>query len=172
MTRSVCARERFAVGCGKKARDKSSGRNYVWRLLKLRPRSELELRGKLKFKNFEAALIDELVRYFKENGYINDREFANFWIEGRLSKPLGFKAIQRELELKGVSDELIRELISLKKKEVNEVCLARELTQRQFNKLKERKEPAEKIKPKLYGYLTRRGFSRETIAKVMDMPEI
>lgn len=159
-----------AVCCGKKGRDKSAGRNYVWRLLKLRPRSELELRDKLKLKNFEAALIDELTAYFKEKGCINDREFAVFWIEGRLSKPLGFKAIQRELELKGVSDELIQELISLKKKEVDEVSLARELTQRQFNKLKERKEPAEKIKPKLYGYLARRGFSRETISEII--PEL
>ena len=149
-----------------------AGRNYVWRLLKLRLRTEFEIRDKLKFKNFSAALIDELIAYFKEKGHINDRKFANFWIEGRLNKPLGFKAIERELESKGLSIELVQELISLKKKEVDEVSLARELTQRQFNKLKERKEPAEKIKPKLYGYLTRRGFSRETITQVIDMPEI
>ena len=144
-----------------------AGRNYVWRLLRLRPRSESELRNKLKLKNFAAALIDELIAYFKEKGHINDREFANFWIEGRLNKPLGFKAIERELESKGLSDELIQELISLKKKDVDEASLARELTQRQFNKLKERKEPAEKIKPKLYGYLTRRGFSAETISEII-----
>ena len=153
-------------------RDLPAGRNYVWRLLKLRLRTEFEIRDKLKFKNFSAALIDELIAYFKEKGHINDRKFANFWIEGRLNKPLGFKAIERELESKGLSIELVQELISLKKKEVDEVSLARELTQRQFNKLKERKEPAEKIKPKLYGYLTRRGFSRETITQVIDMPEI
>ena len=144
-----------------------AGRNYVWRLLRLRPRSESELRNKLKLKNFAAALIDDLIAYFKEKGHINDREFANFWIEGRLNKPLGFKAIERELESKGLSDELIQELISLKKKDVDEASLARELTQRQFNKLKERKEPAEKIKPKLYGYLTRRGFSAETISEII-----
>ena len=144
-----------------------AGRNYVWRLLRLRPRSESELRNKLKLKNFAAALIDELIAYFKEKGHINDREFANLWIEGHLNKPLGFKAIERELESKGLSDELIQELISLKKKDVDEASLARELTQRQFNKLKERKEPAEKIKPKLYGYLTRRGFSAETISEII-----
>ena len=156
-----------AVCCGKKGRDLPAGRNYVRRLLKIRPRAELELREKLKLKNFETALIDELIAYFKEKGCINDREFANFWIEGRLNKPLGFKAITRELESKGLSDELVRELISLKKKEVNEVSLARELTQRQFNKLKEKKEPVEKIKPKLYGYLARRGFSCETISEII-----
>jgi len=148
-------------------RDLPAGRNYVWRLLKLRLRTEFEIRDKLKFKNFSAALIDELIAYFKEKGHINDRKFANFWIEGRLNKPLGFKAIERELESKGLSIELVQELISLKKKEVDEVSLARELTQRQFNKLKERKEPAEKIKPKLYGYLTRRGFSHETISEII-----
>ena len=148
-------------------RDLPAGRNYVWRLLKLRLRTEFEIRDKLKFKNFSAALIDELIAYFKEKGHINDRKFANFWIEGRLNKPLGFKAIERELESKGLSIELVQELISLKKKEVDEVSLARELTQRQFNKLKERKEPAEKIKPKLYGYLTRRGFSAETISEII-----
>ncbi|MDO8748190.1 MAG: regulatory protein RecX [Candidatus Omnitrophota bacterium] len=148
-------------------RDLPAGRNYVWRLLKLRLRTEFEIRDKLKFKNFAAALIDELIAYFKEKGYINDREFANFWIEGRLNKPLGFKAITRELESKGLSGELVQELISLKKKEVDEVSLARELTQRQFNKLKEKKEPADKIKPKLYGYLARRGFSYETISEII-----
>lgn len=155
------------------SRDLSAGRNYVFRLLKFRPRSEKELRDKLKSKNFDAALIEELIAYFKENGYINDREFAAFWIEGRLNKPLGFKAIQRELELKGISGELIQELISLKKKDVDEAVLARELARRQFNiltgisKLKKNKEPLEKIKPKLYGYLARRGFSSETISEII-----
>ena len=144
-----------------------AGRNYVWRLLKLRLRSENELRDKLKFKNFAAALIDELVAHFKEKGYINDREFAHLWIEDRLNKPLGFKAIERELESKGLSRELIQELINRRKKEVDETKVARELVQKQFNKLKERKERLEKIKPKLYGYLARRGFSHETINEVI-----
>ncbi len=144
-----------------------AGRNYVWRLLRLRPRSESELRNKLKLKNFAAALIDELIAYFKEKGHINDREFANFWIEVRLNKPLGFMAIERELESKGLSRELIQELINRRKKEVDETRVARELVQKQFNKLKERKEPAEKIKPKLYGYLNRRGFSAETISEII-----
>ena len=150
-----------------------AGRNYVWRLLKLRLRSENELRDKLKFKNFAAALIDELVAHFKEKGYINDREFAHLWIEDRLNKPLGFKVIERELESKGLSRELIQELINRRKKEVDETKVARELVQKQFNaltgtgKLKEKKEPVDKIKPKLYGYLARRGFSHETINEVI-----
>lgn len=153
-------------------RDLSAGRNYVWRLLKLRPRAEFELRDKLKRKNFKAALIDELIAYFKEKGYINDREFAHLWIEDRLNKPLGFKAIEWELESKGLSRELIQELINRKKKEVDETKVARKLAQRQFNKLKEKKEPANKIKPKLYGYLARRGFSADTINQVINILEI
>lgn len=153
-------------------KDLPAGRNYVWRLLKLRLRSENEIRDKLKFKNFSAALIDEIVAHFKEKGYINDREFAHLWIEDRLNKPLGFKAIERELESKGLPRELIQELINRRKKEVDETKVARELVQRQFNKLKERKEQLEKIKPKLYGYLARRGFSYETIAQAIDMLEI
>ena len=154
--------------------DLSAGRNYAWRLIKFRPRSEKELRDKLKSKSFDSALIEELIACFKEHGYIDDREFALFWIEGRLSKPLGFKAIQRELELKGISGELIQELISLKKKDVDEAVLARELAQRRLNiltgisKLKKSKEPLEKIKPKLYGYLARRGFPSETINEAID----
>lgn len=153
-------------------RDLSAGRNYVWRLLKLRPRAEFELRDKLKCKNFKAALIDELIAYFKEKGYINDREFAHLWIEDRLNKPLGFKAIEWELESKGLSRELIQELINRKKKEVDETKVARKLAQRQFNKLKEKKEPANKIKPKLYGYLARRGFSADTINQVINILKI
>lgn len=143
------------------------GSNYVRGLLRLRPRSEKEIRDKLKVKKYESKALEELVAYFKNLNYINDREFAKAWLESRLRKPLGFKAIRAELIQKGVDSEIIEELLSQKSRNFNEAMVVQELAEKRFNKLRGKQDSAEKIKDKLYGYLLRRGFSNDIIIGVI-----
>src|SRR3989338_3922707 len=148
--------------------DLSYGRNYVFRLLSARQRSEKELRQRLSFKGFDPEITEELTDYFKKLNLINDREFARAWIETRLNKPLGFKAIIKELRQKGISEEIIAELIGQKKASFDEITAVRELAERRWARLKSSNKPKEKLKSQLYAYLIRRGFPNEIVCDTVN----
>jgi regulatory protein len=151
-----------------RSKDLSSGRNYALRLIKFRIRSEKELKDKLKARQYDSPIIEELIAYFKRLGYVNDKEFARRWINYRLSKPLALRAIEAELKQKGIGREIINELIGEKKSALNEFDIVRELVKRRLEKLKGKKDKDDKIKQKLYYYLARRGFSSDIVSEVIN----
>lgn len=151
-----------------KNKDEIKARNYVWRLIKERLRSEQEIRQRLNFKKYKPPVIEKTVSYFKDLDYINDVEFAQAWVNSRLRKPLGLKAIAVELKQKGISKEIIDELIEKKRRSVDERAVARELAQKYLNKSRGRKELPEKMRLKLYAYLLRRGFSSDVVTGVLQ----
>lgn len=136
-------------------------------LIKFRQRSEKEIRDKLALKGYSPEILEELIRYFKGAGYINDREFARAWITSRLRKPLGFRLIRQELRQKGVSEEIIDEVSREKRQSIDEYGIIEGLAGKYYQRLKEKKELPQKIKPKLYAYLTRRGFSSDSAGEVI-----
>ncbi len=148
--------------------DLGQGRGYVFRLLSARPRSENELRQKLALKGFTPRITRDLTDYFKKLNLINDREFARAWIESRLNKPLGFKAIIKELRQKGIREEIIVELIEQKKASFDEPAAVRELAEKRWSRLKNSNKPEESLKSQLYAYLIRRGFSNEIVCETID----
>ena len=143
--------------------DLTYGRNYVFRLLSSRPRGENELRQRLALKGFDPEITEELTNYFKKLNLINDREFAKGWIENRLNKPLGFKAIIKELRQKGIREEIIAELIEQKKASFDELTAVRELAEKRWTRIKSSNKPKESLKSQLYAYLVRRGFPSEIV---------
>lgn len=151
-----------------RSRDLNSGRNYLFRLIKFRIRSEKELKDKLKSRQYDGPTIEELIAYFKRLGYVNDKEFARSWIDYRLSKPLALRAIEAELKQKGIGREIINELISEKKGTLNEFEIARELAKTRLKKIRCRKDKEDKIRQKLYYYLSRRGFSSDIVSEVIN----
>lgn len=153
-------------------KEETRARNYVWRLIKGRLRSEQEIRQKLNFKKYAPPVIEKTVSYFKGLDYINDLEFARGWVNSRLHKPLGLKAIAIELKHKGVSKEIIDELIEQKKRIVDERRVVQELAQEYFDKLRGKKERPEKLKARLYGYLLRRGFLSEAVTDAINQLKI
>lgn len=148
--------------------ESARARNYVWRLIRERLRSEQEVKQKLNFKKYAPPVIVKTVSYFKDLGYINDVEFANRWVNSRLHKPLGLTAIAIELRQKGISKGIIDQLIKEKRRSVDERAVVQELAKKYLNKSRKRKERPEKIRPKLYGYLARRGFSTEVISDAIN----
>lgn len=149
-----------------KTKDITAARNYVWRLLKFRQRSEYEIRLRLMLHAYESSVSDETIKYLKDIGYIDDLTFARRWIDARLKKPLGLRAIRVELQEKGVSAEIIDELLTQKKQTLNEYAIVEKAAEKCFCTLKEKKEPLLRLKQKLYAYLARRGFSSEVISEV------
>lgn len=145
--------------------EKVKARESAFRLLKLRPRSEYELRQKLERKQYSDETIDETIQYLKQLQLIDDRRFTKAWINSRLARPFGLNRIRQELKLKGIEEQIIKEELSTAKETFTEDEAVSNLAQRRFAKYKN----IERIKAKrrTYEYLARRGFSGGAITKAL-----
>jgi regulatory protein len=131
--------------------------NLALRFLSYRPRSQKEVYDYLKGKSRRVAGINdqtiaEIMKRLVDLKFIDDVEFAKFWIEHRKKAA---RVLNRELVDKGISKDIIEKVTSsfdLSKKD-NELM-------RKFIE-KKKNLPYEK----LVGYLMRRGFSYEEIRK-------
>lgn len=145
--------------------DSQKARNSVWYLLKIRLRSEHELREKLKLKKFSPDVINETIQYFYDLDFINDRTFAKSWINSRLKKPYGFSRIKNELRIKGIDPVIIDQECAVAGENYNEIDVLTDLARKRRQKYKNLTD--DKIKKRLYDYLCRRGFNQSTIYQVI-----
>jgi regulatory protein len=140
--------------------------NYAFLLLKYRPRSEKEIRQRLKRKKFDDEIVRQTLLFLKDKDFINDDYFAGAWIESRLKKPFGLKRIRQELELKVISEEIIDRRINEIKQDYPEEEIVTEIAKGKIGKLKGI-EP-QKAKRRVFSYLLRRGFSPDKIMDVIN----
>lgn len=82
----------------------------------VRPRSSKEVRDYLYKKIYEKKLdkkyIDEIVTRLESKGYVDDRRFAEFWVENRfVKKGVSRKRLAMELMKKGISKDIIDEVL-------------------------------------------------------------
>src|SRR5215213_6594611 len=76
------------------------------RLLAMSPRSEKELRDRLKRRGFKRTAVDAAMTRVGEMGYVNDAAYAKFFVEARqTSTPRSRRALTFELSRKGVDRE-------------------------------------------------------------------
>jgi len=134
-----------------------------FRWLGIRPRSEKELRDKLKEKQFDPKIINQAIGQIKELGYLNDQEFTRMFIEMKKSK--GRMVIQRELRRKGIDEEIIKNSLAKYYSSDEELESALNLAEKKMCTYK--KLPALKTKQKLARYLAGRGFNWEIIQEVL-----
>ena len=134
----------------------------VERLLKIRLRSEYELRSRLADKNFDKEIIDAVVSQYALMGLVDDQLFAEQWIKSRQKKPYGARRIRYELIKKGVDKALIESKLRAGFEDFEEERTVLELARRRALKYKDTSDK-QKIKQRLYAYLSRRGFSSSAI---------
>jgi regulatory protein len=147
--------------------DKFRAMESAYRLLSMRPHSKLELRLKLRRRNFPDEIIQSIIRKFKKEGYLNDRDFAEAYVKSRLAaKPRGKRMLLSELLQKGVKRELAAEVLDQVLRETSEEELALKLLQKNRNRLL--KEKSVDLKLKIRNYLGYRGFGYEAIRQATD----
>lgn len=154
------------------------------RFLSFRPRSERELRDHLRRKVSRSQsikvskmaidatdaidtpdTIDTVIDRLEHLGYINDSEFARWWIEQRQThSPRGARLVRSELYQKGVSQEIIDQV--LPEDEEGEVERALKTAKKKLRSYKNL-NPQE-FKQKMGQYLARRGFDWEVIKETLD----
>ncbi|HUD20384.1 MAG TPA: regulatory protein RecX [Patescibacteria group bacterium] len=149
--------------------------NASLRFVSYRPRSEKEftdfLTKKLaKWKVAGSVLIKKVIDRMRELGYVDDRVFASWWLDQRMTfKPAGRKFITFELIRKGISRDIIDEVFVQRNEEkdlFNEVDEAMKSIQKKI--VLWAQMPAIEQKKKLYTFLAQRGFSSDTIGKIID----
>ncbi len=145
--------------------------NVCLRLFKYRLRSKKELEDRLRQKGFSRQAISKAVRYFEEIGLIDDRTFAQAWIDARINKGLGSVRIKKELAEKGIAAELAESLIEDKLRETSLNEQAAKLIEARF-KTTVRQTGREKAKKRFFTFLVRRGFpydiAYEEVKKAFD----
>ena len=139
------------------------------RYLSYRPRSEAEMRGRLRRKHPEQA-VEAAVERLKEQGLLDDLAFAQAWTQGRASsKPRSAFLIRRELLGKGVARDTAQAAVETLDDEENAYSAgqraARPLANADYTTFRRR----------LWGYLQRRGFSqavmRRTVGRLWEERE-
>ena len=150
--------------------DKSLAKEKALKLLELRPRSERELKQKLRLKGFTEKIIFEVTSDLKKVDLINDEKFAETWASIRLAnKPMGKFLLKQELFRKGIKKELIEDVIKKSFEDEKEIDLATKLLEKRkklFQNLEDKK-----VQKKLSNFLLRRGFSYDIVNKVMRLKE-
>lgn len=138
------------------------------RLLAVRPRSEREIRDRLRRKGFAEPAIEAAIERLRGWRYLDDAEFARLWIEHRQATgPRGRRLLELELRAKGIDPETVAETVETA--ELDEEAAARAVALKHLSRLA-RLDPVTRRR-RLVGALQRRGFDWEVIRRVLGTLE-
>ena len=133
------------------------------RLLAARPRSEAEVRERLVRRGLPHDIIVHTLERLREYGYVNDAEFARFWVESRSgANPRGRYVVQRELRTKGVDQDTADAAMEA----LTEERSARKTAQKKVRSL--RGLEYQEFRTRLTGYLVRRGFGYDVVRQTVN----
>ncbi|MDT7880096.1 MAG: regulatory protein RecX [Candidatus Hydrothermia bacterium] len=129
--------------------------NYALKLLKFRPRSENELRKRMKQKGFDDSEIVEVIEKLKKYGYLNEIEDAINYVKIKCEKGWSKKRIYLGLLIRGYNEQIINEALNNYEKDVVIEKLKREMRRKHLDK------------EKLIKLLRSRGFEWDIIKEVL-----
>ena len=137
--------------------------NVATRYLSYRPRSESELRERLCQRGFDSDSVEVVLGRLREQGLVNDVDFAQFWQDNRQSfSPRSRWLTRLELRRKGVAEEIIDQVVSAASDDDSAYRAAlgrvRRLPVSDYHGFRRR----------LGGYLKRRGFSYGVINNTVE----
>lgn len=133
----------------------------------VRPRSQREVRdylykktrdtrtktGEIR-KGISVSLTERVFDRLVQKGYINDRKFAEFWIENRnMRKGISARKLTAELRSKGIESAIIDELLSDSERSDED----------ELQKIIAKKRSRYEDEQKFIAYLARQGFSYDDI---------
>lgn len=131
-----------------------------------RPRTEREVRLRLKKAGADEETINSVVARVKDAGLLDDEAFGKAWVESRLrANPRSRRMLAWELRQKGVGDDDVQAALE----DVNDEEAAFRAAQKRWPKVKAL-EPRER-KRKLMEFLSRNGFDYQTIESVIARVE-
>ena len=121
-----------------------------------RPHSTREFRNYLYRKKAEPELIETFIKDFSSRGYLDDRNFGVWFIELQKRRAKSDRALRVELFKKGLSRELVDELLSAEPDD--EAERLKLMIEKKAKLLRYRNDPQ-----KLAKYLTSQGFNWQLV---------
>lgn len=139
----------------------------ILHLLEQMPRTEQQLRLKMRQNYYTEDVIDEAITYAKKFGYINDAAYVNMYIQDKLTRK-SRKELYCMLLQKGIEKEIIELALDEAYGECDEQAAIETLIRKKnYN----REGATEKETQKIYGYLMRKGFAYSDICSVLQVHE-
>jgi regulatory protein len=138
------------------------------RFLSYRPRSVAEVRQHLAHleAGYSAELIEAVIVRLTEQGYLNDEEFARYWVENRQRfRPKGSRALRQELRQRGLESDVIEMALANVDAEEAAMQAARPRAER-LAALAQADPTA--FRRKLSDFLLRRGFGYDVVEGIVD----
>jgi regulatory protein len=134
------------------------GLNIAYLFLSYRPRSEAEMKDRLRRRGYEDSKIEIIINKLKEQNLLDDTAFARFWKENRDTfRPRSKRLTGLELKKKGVADEIIKEVTD----DSNDMQSAYQAALHKAQHLAN--QEYEVFRRRLNDYLQRRGFGYTVI---------
>jgi len=136
----------------------------VFKYITYKKRTENEIR--IKFTSIiEEDILNDIIEYYKNYGYINDVEYINKAISEYMKlKNLSIKEVKYKLSLKGINRNLLENYIDKNEEEMieYEMSSAIHISDKKLGKFNEQE---------LKMYLAKKGYKGDTIRKVIDTIE-
>ena len=141
-------------------KEKSKVMNYIM----YKKRTEYEVKNKFN-KSIEENLLNDIIEYVKEAGYLNDSNYIERAINEFINlKHISIKEIKYKLLSKGINMDLIDEYIHNNSDELNEYEIAS--IRHIFYKNRVTKDLEE-----IQNYLIKKGFRKDNIKIVIEEVE-
>jgi regulatory protein len=154
-----------AVARLRQADDEAQAYERALKLLSVRPRSEAEVRRKLREHKVSGETIDAAIAHLRRAGLLDDAAFADYWVENRAAfRPRSQRLLKAELKQKGVSGEALEQAVE----GVDDAAAAYTLAAKRVRAAKLAILPNAEFRRKLGDYLARRGFDYETIEPIVE----
>jgi len=125
-------------------------------------RTEYEVRKKF-CNTIEENMLDDIMEYVKEAGYINDNEYVRKLFNEYMSlKSMSIREIKNKIYSKGIYADYINDYISENRESLEEY---------EFNSARKimEKKKASKDLGQLKAYLINKGFTEDTLDKLKDI---
>ncbi len=166
--------EGLAVGAGispdqadrlAKAVDKEAAYRTAIRLLERRPFARRDLERRLALKGHPPDMVQLALERAAKAGYLNDREFAQFYARSRSARGRGPARLRRELLQLGVAKELIEAALEACSNPVVVQEAIEGLVARRAGQLKGL--PPAAVRRRLLAFLARRGYTGAEVVRLV-----
>ena len=137
------------------------GKTKVLRYILYKKRTEQEVRTKFQ-KDIEENMLEDIIEYLKEAGYINDDEYVLKTVNQICAlKNLSIKEIRYKLLAKGISKDKIDDYMSENRKEMLEY-------EEKSASTVAYKKSSSMEKEEIKNYLIKKGYTSDSIKKALD----
>jgi regulatory protein len=153
-----------------KTEELHGARSTALRFLSTRPRTEREVRNKLREKEFGDEEITRTIDDLRRSGLLDDNAFASMYIRDTFAlRPAGRLLLARKLALLGVPKSIAEKAIEEAFSKSDQADTARALAEQFVAKARSvrHNESPDRLRNRLAAYLGRRGFPWDVIQPVV-----